>query len=628
MTLHSARRISLLSISLGSLTIGCGSPPTLTGTDQVPDNNVVLTETKDSRFREVTWPEVDNYITQNLATSPNQPGCAVGISRGDEIVYLRGYGLARLGTNTHPSVPWGVETVGLVGSVSKTFTAAAVMKLLEEEGVSLTDTVGDYIASGNPAIDQLSIFALLTHTSGAGGNTEELAFAPDWYAGSFAGACVNVSSTFCEQVSRDLAQPWLAYLNYAPSTVVANLGGPSQLPFQGVYSNVGYSILGAIIDHLSGSQGYEAWVWENIGQFADNPLDGGNLLSLALAHSWRDGEDVSALDIPNLARGYDGNGFEDPYWDDVGGIEGWEGPSGGWAMTIGDLTRFAMALNDGQIVGGNSLNLMRSEFSDLGFDNNYGLGILLGSTPSPPGSIGEPDYWHGGIIGGHTAAWTYWPDQQQGLSVNLICNNNVNPFNLRDHATFIGNLIRNSNPTVAQPAQLGPMAASPAGSTYSLDLSHAYISASASDSFLPLSYLAGTLEMQVLRSSASTITVNISQTSSNGLSTKVVADWTNPYFATRPKDVEVQSTLGPVDIEDFVLAGGFYGNGDGLAQVSLSGMIDLRQAQQLGMDPQQLCSMPEGGNRCEVCADGQPMCLEISYEGITAQKKSPKSRGL
>ena len=154
-----------------------------------------------------------------------------------------------------------------------------------------------------------------------------------------------------------------------------------------MYSNVGYSVAGAVIDDIADgtpSGGYEAWVWDHIGQYTGNALDADNLLTLALSHSWR------STDIPNRAVGYVWNGasfdvFEafDP--NGLAGLEGWEGPSGGWVMTIGDLTRFALALNTSQIVGPGPLAAMRYEWTDLdGFADDYGMGVMHAPNATRP----------------------------------------------------------------------------------------------------------------------------------------------------------------------------------------------------------------------------------------------------
>ena len=109
---------------------------------EVPDANVTLTAATDRRFDDLNWSQVDSYIQTNLVPNSDAPGYAVGISRGADVVFLRGYGLARLALDERgsqePALPWGVETMGLVGSVFKTLTAASILKLAEDNVINIT----------------------------------------------------------------------------------------------------------------------------------------------------------------------------------------------------------------------------------------------------------------------------------------------------------------------------------------------------------------------------------------------------------------------------------------------------------------------------------------------------------
>jgi len=101
------------------------------------------------------------------------PGCAVGVSRDGNIVLERGYGMANLETDT----PIRPSSIFHVASVSKQFTAAAIM-LLERDGkLSLDDNIRKYLPEIPDYGTPITIRHLLTHTSGLRDQWELLAFA-------------------------------------------------------------------------------------------------------------------------------------------------------------------------------------------------------------------------------------------------------------------------------------------------------------------------------------------------------------------------------------------------------------------------------------------------------------------
>jgi CubicO group peptidase (beta-lactamase class C family) len=587
-----------VSLSIALSAAACGEPPSTTGSDQVADDNVAATALKDNGLAAQSWPAVDNYVSFNWGIDPDGPGCAVGIAQGGELTYLQGYGKAEIGGQD-----WSVATMGAVGSVSKTFTAAAIFRMHELGMLDVNDRVGDYLTTSNGPLANARIYNLLSHTSGVGGDDKGKAFAPNWTADSNADACAGSLAPECLFVWQQLAHPREAFEQYQEGELVEPIDEDDGLPKEGVYSNVGYSVLGAIIDRLAGDEGsgYERWIWDNIGQYA-GPLSVDNLLTLALTHSWR------ATDIPNRAVG---SPLE--AWQNTDVIEGWEGPAGGWAMTIGDLTRFAVALNTQQIVNGSSLAAMRFEWADLDdIGNNVGMGVMLGT----PGSD-QPPYWHGGIIGGHTAAWTWWPNKDgQSLAVALICNRSdvdFGPFDLRDHAAEIADRIDNT----PQPIQVVYVPIDPSRidrRRYHLDIARSWQSQPARV-LLPLTALRDSLALQVDRSGPDIALSLVHGKRSTFLG---VVPLDNPRFTSRPTDVTLATSVGELTVYGMVVDGAFASRGDAIAGVGLRGTLDGRQVSQaVGMSPSALCSMVAGsGGACEPCTDGAPVCLGVSYESL------------
>ncbi len=129
---------------------------------------------------------LDAYLRD--AFPADEPGIAVMIARGDEVVFSRGYGLADLDTGE----PIGASTLFNVGSLSKTFVAGAVLILVERGELSLDDPLSKYFPDfKHPELAQrVQLQHLLTHTSGLPDNRpveEEREFyltardAENWY---------------------------------------------------------------------------------------------------------------------------------------------------------------------------------------------------------------------------------------------------------------------------------------------------------------------------------------------------------------------------------------------------------------------------------------------------------------
>ncbi|HEY8458771.1 MAG TPA: serine hydrolase [Blastocatellia bacterium] len=190
---------------------------------------------------------------------------------------------------------------------------------------------------------------------------------------------------------------------------------PAQLG-QVHYSNVGYSLAGALLDCRSKlgdipahMQGYERYIWHRVGRGAHSAEP--TMITACLATGFR------TSDIKNLAKGYAQNG--DPLnFDDLNSVGwGWEGPSGGWAMTIGDLARLMLILQSDAVISKALIdNEMRKSYGVLfGDGTRAGLGLELASNGSWFGK--------GGDILGYTADFKIWPTNSgPDWGVAFVCN--------------------------------------------------------------------------------------------------------------------------------------------------------------------------------------------------------------
>ncbi|ADH68442.1 MULTISPECIES: serine hydrolase domain-containing protein [Nocardiopsis] len=110
----------------------------------------------------LTSEAVDAYVSDYLDASP-LPGAAVAVTRGTEVVRAAGYGTDSAGGAITADTPMGVA------SVSKAFTALAVMQLVEDGALALDDRVARHLPGftlDDPRADRVTVRQLLTHTSG------------------------------------------------------------------------------------------------------------------------------------------------------------------------------------------------------------------------------------------------------------------------------------------------------------------------------------------------------------------------------------------------------------------------------------------------------------------------------
>jgi CubicO group peptidase (beta-lactamase class C family) len=158
---------------------------------------------------------IDGFVRSELARQ-RVPGMSVAVLRGDSVLLARGYGYA----NVEHHVPATDSTVYPVGSVSKQFTAAAIVMLAEQGRLRLDDPITRYLPEGSAVWPSVTIRHLLTHTSGVPQDTM-----PD----------SRRDYTESQLVRSAAAQP----LEFEPGDRES-------------YSSTGYALLGFIIHRVTG----------------------------------------------------------------------------------------------------------------------------------------------------------------------------------------------------------------------------------------------------------------------------------------------------------------------------------------------------------------------------------------
>jgi CubicO group peptidase (beta-lactamase class C family) len=171
-------------------------------------------------------------VAERLLGETNVAGFSVAVARRGTVVFADGYGFADL----REGVPASADTVYGIGSITKQFTAAAMLRLQEQGRLALDDEfhrfLPDYPSTGKP----ITIRQLLSHTSGI----PELTAQPSY--GDAADAAVRREAIMREVLSLPL--------DFAPGT-------------QWRYSNSGYVLAGMIIERVTGLS-YDTYLTERL----------------------------------------------------------------------------------------------------------------------------------------------------------------------------------------------------------------------------------------------------------------------------------------------------------------------------------------------------------------------------
>jgi CubicO group peptidase (beta-lactamase class C family)/lysophospholipase L1-like esterase len=302
------------------------------------------------------------------AWSSATPGCAVGVSGDGRIVLERAYGMADL----EHGVPNRPDTIFEAGSVSKQFTAAAVLLLAGDGKLSLDDPVRKFVPELPESAAGITIRQMLHHTSGLRdwGNVA-------WIGGWPRGTRVHTHDHVLDILGRQEA------LNFAPGT-------------RWSYSNSGYNLAAVIVSRVAG---------ESFAEFTRKRL----FEPLGMTRtSWRD--DFTRV-VKDRAVAYAKSG--DRYVLDMP-LENVHG-NGGLLTTVGDLLRWnenLAALN----VGGSDFTrtMQASGRLEGGAETGYGFGLGVGRYQ------GVPEVRHSGTTGSYRAFLARYPEQR--VSVAVLCN--------------------------------------------------------------------------------------------------------------------------------------------------------------------------------------------------------------
>lgn len=313
--------------------------------------------------------DLDALAAENYPA--DQPGAAILVEKDGQAILRKGYGLA----NVELGVPVSPEMVFEVGSVTKQFTAAAILMLAERGQLSIDDEITRFFPDFPTHGKKITVEHLLAHTSGIPSYTGM----EDW----------------SEQLREDITVDQLiAFFRGKP----LDFEPGSRM----LYNNSGYVLLGAIVEKLSGKS-YEDFVEQEIFQ------------PLGMTHS-RYGNRSEV--VPGRASGYvkQGDRYETaPY---ISMTQPYA--AGALLSTVDDLARWDKALAGETLLRRASLDRMFTPVRlTTGLPTTYGYGISIYDFQ------GHRLIEHGGDIHGFSCHLLRVPEE--GLFVMVLSNNPFAP---------------------------------------------------------------------------------------------------------------------------------------------------------------------------------------------------------
>lgn len=308
------------------------------------------------------------------------PGCAVGVAVDGRVALEKAYGMADL----ERDVPNTAATIFEAGSVSKQFTAAAVLLLARDGKLSLDDPARKYLPELPDYGKRLTIRHMLTHTSGL----------RDWGTVAGIGGWPRTTRVYTHANVLEIASRQRS-LNFEPGTNWS-------------YSNTGYNLAAIIVSRVSG---------QPFAEFCRTRL----FEPLGLTHtSWRD--DFTRI-VKGRALAYmeakDGFHLEMPFENAHG--------NGGLLTTVGDLLKWNEHFDR---PASEDASLVRSQQEPAhvasGQELDYALGLYVDRYK------GLREVSHSGATAGYRAFLARYPDRR--LSVAVLCNGSTGAAERYAHA--------------------------------------------------------------------------------------------------------------------------------------------------------------------------------------------------
>jgi CubicO group peptidase (beta-lactamase class C family) len=339
-------------------------------------------------------------IAAAALTGGRAAGMSIAVVKGRDTLALKGYGFADLEFD----VPTPDRAIYEIGSVTKQFTAAAVLLLQERGKLSLDDPITKYLPDYPTQKHTITVRRLLDHTSGIKGYTELPEF------GAF-------------MMRREPRDSLVAMFSKKPFDFAP---GEAQ-----IYNNSAYFLAGLIIEKVSG-ESYADFVKKNL--FEPAGMSDSRYCS------------ESAV-IKRRANGYhmSGNGLQRAgYLNHL-----WPYAAGSLCSTVGDLVAWNRAIHGGRILSRASYNeLITPGTLNDGTKLRYAKGVALHTL------AGHRVIDHGGGINGFLSAAAYFPDSN---AVIVVLINTAGPVSPNDILTSIAERVLGKVAVPPAPAYTGDL---------------------------------------------------------------------------------------------------------------------------------------------------------------------------
>lgn len=307
---------------------------------------------------------VDRYFQESLESGAYG---VIHVSVAGETVVQAGYGFA----DEEAGIGIDGDTIFDIGSLTKQFTAAAILVLAERGALHLSDPLSTYFPDAPDDKASITLLQLITHWSGLSDET-----------GGFEGSDRDPYISRDDFIDALFASP----LNHAPGEAYE-------------YSNAGYTVLAAVIEDVSGQE-YESFLRQAVLAPAGMANTGYRQLDwtrdqAATGYYWGTPDPARATVGTFLTR-WD----EEPVsWRLLG--------NGGLHSTANDLERWHRALQDGVLFGGETLETYEAGYSPYRNQTSalYGFGWVV-----RPGPTGTPLMSHAGANGVFSATIQRFPE--------------------------------------------------------------------------------------------------------------------------------------------------------------------------------------------------------------------------
>lgn len=283
-------------------------------------------------------------------------GATVEVVQNGRVVYARAFGKRDVAAN----FPARLDTAYEAGSITKEFTAAAILQLKEAGKIDLDAPLATYLPAAPHAKD-VTIRQLLTHTSGM----------PEYTMAMGRGTALD------DVMRRIASEP----LDFEPGTAFR-------------HSNTNYLLLGRVIEAVSGQR------WIDYARARLFTAAGMNATS-TIAGEKR---------VPKMARGYEYSSGRTRLAGPVD--EAWASSAGDLVTTAGDLAKWDDALAGGRIISAEDYHLLtKSQLLADGPGSGYGFGVYLDTFDWQPRILAQGDTF------GFDASDQYFPDQRTRIIV-------------------------------------------------------------------------------------------------------------------------------------------------------------------------------------------------------------------